>query len=461
MAYLELQRAEEKAKKERKGMYGDRQPQEIMDYSTSTSDISPSVVIQLQNYMKQQRRRAVVEHVFNGQRMKIYVPEQNCFLCLALAHIRCDPFNVTTAKLQTKFGRAAYEYLKHRSLQRNIEVEVTTIADQKDRNCVWMGQVWIDDKDLALEMLEKGLVKLAMPTGPRRANSLPTTVPSAYVQAEAMAKEQQIGLWEEIARKEHERDEQKKKHDMTGKEKTVVVSQIDTGVQFWVNSNSSVNELEMLEEKMSRIPSVHPGKIAPGKIVAALYDGLYCRAKVAKQDSRNERMWFVIFVDYGNRASVPERNITLLPQELSLAQWPQLAQRCQLTALRAPSRNTEHFYVAGEYFAQLVLPSSDHNNTPFVKELKIKILWDDYASRKWHVILIDERTNTNINEQMLREGHARFDHKGKETPSPLFTLEDEYTKNYLITAKKLCEEALAARIGLWRLGDVSSDEGDY
>jgi len=269
-----------------------------------------------------------------------------------------------------------------------------------------------------------------------------------------------------VVAKEQEREEERKKDIMTGQEKPVVVSHIDTAVQFWVNLAGN-NELESLEEKMSQIQVKKVNKIIVGKMVAALYDGLYCRARVAKKDSRTEGFWFVIFVDYGNRASIPERNMSVLPLNLGLNQWPQLAQRCQLAALRAPPRFSEYFNISGETFAQLIMPgpiaSSDETSTeanksqaPLVKELKIKILWDDYRRRKWYVLLMDQ--NTSINDEMLKEGYARYDNKGKETPPELLAAKDEFSKEYLKTAQKLSEEALEARHGLWESGDIDSDD---
>jgi len=154
-----------------------------------------------------------------------------------------------------------------------------------------------------------------------------------------------------------------------------------------------------------------------------------------------------------------------LPENLSLSKRPQLAQRCQLAALRAPPRSSEYFNTSGEYFAGLIMPAPVSNDTspeeskpamPLVKELKIKIMWDDSKRRKWYVVLMDQ--NTNINEQMLKEGYARFDNRGKETPPELFALEDDFTKDYQKTAKKLNDEALETRRGLWELGDINSDE---
>jgi len=188
---------------------------------------------------------------------------------------------------------------------------------------------------------------------------------------------------------------------------------------------------------------------------------------VANIDTRSNNSWFVVLLDYGNRASIDENNMALLPQELSLSSWPQLAQRCQLAALRPPPRKSEDYNVSGEYFAHLTMPlpvaesdeKSQENKPLLTKELTIKILWDDWDGRKWYVVVMDQ--GLNVNELMIKEGHARFDSKGQETPQELVNSEDELVKEYLKTSKTLNEEAMENRRGMWELGDVNTDDEEY
>jgi len=378
-----------------------------------------------------------------------------------LAHIRCDSIN-QGGRSPSKFGEAAVEHVRQRIRQRNVEVEITGVMDKKERAPSWTGKVWINGADIALELLEKGLASVFVPAdqkagrGGRAKTS--STIPNGYLEAEAAAREKEVGRWKEIVAKRLESEEKRKKNEMTGKEKIVVVSQVDSGVSFWVNPTGN-NELESLEEKMSRIPRAHPGKIRIGKMVAALFDGLYCRANVIKQ--RGDRLWQVIFVDYGNSGTIEEQNFTALPPDLHLSQCPQLAQRCQLAALRSPPRSSEYFTTAGQQFAASVMPFSSETKTEeqskrLMKELKVKVIYDDYWARRWHVVLMDQATS--VNEAMLKEGYVRFDHKGKETPEEIFASEDESTKEYLKTMKKLSEEALEARRGFYGFGDVDSDD---
>ncbi|ETO25276.1 tudor domain-containing protein [Reticulomyxa filosa] len=451
VAYLELQKAQEKAKKAKKGIHGKEVPEEIVDYSLGLGDISPSVMIQLQNFLKNQKRRGVVDYVLSGQRLKVYLPERNCIIPVNLQHIQCDAYHAVIPKYQTKTGADALKYTNQRLFQKDIELEVAEFVDQNNRNPIWIGKVWVDGKDVALELLEQGLARIFVPPSflNRGGRSKASGIPDAYAEAEAVAKKKN---WTQ------EREEEKKKNDLTGHEKTVTVCHVDSAVRFWVNVDGS-SELEKLEAEMARVPRQNPGTIRPGKIVAALYDGLYCRAKVLKPNPKDPSQWHVLFVDYGNRTWISHKDMTSLPQKLSLGQWPPLAHSCQLAALRAPSFNTVHFNISGEKFAELALPSApkSENEKSLAKELKIKVILDDYG-KKWYVILLDQ--NTNINEYLVKSGYARFDQKAKETPQELLRLEDAFTKEYLRTVQKLNEEALQARIGLWEIGDASTDEED-
>lgn len=228
-----------------------------------------------------------------------------------------------------------------------------------------------------------------------------------------------------------------------------------------------VTSLKNLEEQMSRIPWRNPGNIRPGKYVAALFDGLYCRAKVAARHPSRAYAWNVLFVDYGNRASVLEKDMAQLPHDLSLKNCREMARRCQLAALRSPPRNTRFFGIAGGHFAGLLMPrpaasanndlSENKKSAPtLTKEWKIRILYDEWRRNRWHVVLTDQ--TTNVNEQMTKEGHTRFDKKEKDAPRELFALEDSFTKEYLKTVKKLNDEAFQARLGMWESGDIESEE---
>jgi len=406
----------------------------------------------------------VIEHVFNGQRLKIYLPDKKCCLPVDLAYIRCDRYNVFAENPENEPGYPAYDFVK-KFCQRDAELELSEVVEESGRR-TWVGKVWTDEKDLGLELLKNGLAYLPnFSRGQRQYSfrSKATDAPKAYVKAEAQAKEQQIERWKVVMERQRQREEKSE----TGKEKVVVISHIDSCVQFSVNLVDS-NNFDSMEEKMSRIPAHRARKIFIGKEVAALFDGLYCRAKVGQRDPRQDNQWFVSFVDYGNRASIPERNMAALPSELNLKSWPPLAHRCQLAALRVPPRRSQFFNTAGEYFAHLAMPQpaapsnseAPSENTkaavPFVKECTIKIIFDDWRSRRWFVVLMDQ--STNINEQLVKEGHARFDKKGKETPQQLFESENETTKEYLKTVQKLSEEALEARRGMWESGDIDSDE---
>jgi len=154
----------------------------------------------------------------------------------------------------------------------------------------------------------------------------------------------------------------------------------------------------------------------------------------------------VKFVDYGNRAPVPESQMVKLPAEVNLRTTLPLAYRCELAALRPPMKNQENYWrKAGEYFASVTMN----------KKLKIKILYDDYYSRTWHVELF--HGNQSINKLMVSQGLLRLIRDFRDYEA----LNDEYINNYLKDIKKAKEEAVSGHKNMWGYGEIDTDDEQY
>ncbi|ETO30030.1 hypothetical protein RFI_07090, partial [Reticulomyxa filosa] len=255
MAYLELQKAEQEAKKDKKGIYGEEVPFELWDHSEDHDSLTPNVMRRLEEYLRGQKRKVVVDFVFSGDRFKIHVPEQKCLLPFGLANVHCDPYYSQSQVLGFDSGRAAYLYTKRRILQKDVEVELTQVY-QKELIPIWFGKVYVDGVDLGLELLQKGLAKVAnlqSKSKLRPGSSNTSSVPPGYAEAEAAACKALVGRWESVMARAKQKKEEGMKRDKRGQELTVSVSHIDSAVQFWINTDDGNRALERLEEQMSRL----------------------------------------------------------------------------------------------------------------------------------------------------------------------------------------------------------------
>jgi len=205
---------------------------------------------------------------------------------------------------------------------------------------------------------------------------------------------------------------------------------------------------------MSKIPNTKSSKVRPYDAIAALYEGLYARGIALnivrdenennnEKDKKNIKTWNVKFVDYGNRAPIPESQMVKLPPELNLKAIPPLAYRCELGALRPPMKNQANYWrMAGEYFATLTMS----------KKMKIKILYDDYYNHLWYVELF--HGNESINKSMVSQGYLRFIKNLRDFEA----LNDEYINNYLKDIKTLKDQAVHAHKNMWYFGEIDSED---
>jgi staphylococcal nuclease domain-containing protein 1 len=69
---------------------------------------------------------AVVEHVFTGGKVKLFVPKEHILVAFSLAGIRVPAAKAKDGSID-EIGTAAYEWVRSRLLQHSVRVEVETI----------------------------------------------------------------------------------------------------------------------------------------------------------------------------------------------------------------------------------------------------------------------------------------------------------------------------------------------
>ena len=115
---------------------------------------------------------------------------------------------------------------------------------------------------------------------------------------------------------------------------TVVVSHVQTPLEFYVYNGATAQDLMTLNEAMMTHYSQKHERVSPvvGQLVAGLYnfDKSWCRVCVSEIRNTNA---LVYFIDYGNSEVIEVRD--LAPLDEKFTQSPCLAYQCRLPGVKA------------------------------------------------------------------------------------------------------------------------------
>lgn len=118
----------------------------------------------------------VVDLVLNGSRFKVRFNNQHVMAIMVLEGVRCLPNDGEFAKASEE----ALQYSKLHASQRDVEIELKSV----DLKGIFHGKLYINKKDYALDLLEKGFaVVVGKAKNPR------------YEDAETIARKNKLGLW--------------------------------------------------------------------------------------------------------------------------------------------------------------------------------------------------------------------------------------------------------------------------
>src|SRR5690606_23927545 len=73
------------------------------------------------------RMSAVVEHVFSGARVKVFVPRESCRLVLVLAGVRVGRVARSASEKSEPFATEALAFTSGHVLQHDVEIEIDNI----------------------------------------------------------------------------------------------------------------------------------------------------------------------------------------------------------------------------------------------------------------------------------------------------------------------------------------------
>ncbi|XP_016096139.1 staphylococcal nuclease domain-containing protein 1, partial [Sinocyclocheilus grahami] len=296
--YDELLAAEARAIKNGKGLHSKKEVpiHRVADISGETQKAKQFLPF----LQRAGRSEAVVEYVFSGSRLKLYMPKETCLITFLLAGIECPrgsrnmPSGMQVAE---PYSEEATIFTKELVLQREVEVEVESMEFRAALN------------NALLHLNRTGHIQI--PVG---LNRVPTKLhihtirePRLWANYEEKPKEEVAQLTEEKER--------------VAKYRAVYVTEITDGLHFFAQDVETGTKLESLMESMRGEIAAQPpveGSFTPRRgdfCIAKFGDGEWYRARIEKVESPAKV--HVYYIDYGNREILSSTRLAALPPAFS------------------------------------------------------------------------------------------------------------------------------------------------
>ena len=352
--YEDLQAAEAKAIQGKKGVHSGkdepvgREPNDASQNANKAKQMLPHL-------QRGGRMRAVVEAVLSSNRLKLTIPAQSTVLAFSLNGVRAPAparrgGGGDAPRDAEPYGDEALRSVRHRVLQREVDVEVVTC----DKSGAFLGSMYIGNDPSRMEDLSVMLVRDGLARVMRR------DAPPELKDAESAAKSSKLRIWESYVEPTEEelaaaaagggsqngagnsaggavaRPDTRETFD-------AMVTEIEERGAFWAQRASNQATIERIQGALKEAgASAAPpaSRFAVGTMVMCQFssDKQWYRASV-ESAAKDGSSYDVFYVDFGNRESVTaDRMRPLTPDLLST---PPLAQHFQLAYVRVPSYNAD------------------------------------------------------------------------------------------------------------------------
>uniref|UniRef100_A0A4W6CKA6 Staphylococcal nuclease domain-containing protein n=1 Tax=Lates calcarifer TaxID=8187 RepID=A0A4W6CKA6_LATCA len=283
--YDELLAAEARAIKNGKGLHSKKEVpiHRVADISGETQKAKQFLPF----LQRAGRSEAVVEYVFSGSRLKLYMPKETCLITFLLAGIECPrssrnlPGGMQVAE---PFSDEAMLFTKELVLQREVEVEVESM----DKAGNFIGWLHIEGVNLSVALVENALSKV-------------------HFTAE--------------------------RHADRGKKRPVYVTEITDNLHFYTQDVETGGQLESLMETMRAEIAAQP----PVEGSYSARRGDYCIAKVSRVEKvESPAKVHVFYIDYGNREVVSSTRLAAIPPAFSIRTLPAQATEYTFAFIQVP-----------------------------------------------------------------------------------------------------------------------------
>merc|ERR1712141_132778 len=431
--YDDLLAAEDKAQKSNKGMHGkkDQTSRRIADVS---GDVAKSKQF-LPFLQRAGRMQAVVEFIASASRYSLYIPRETCVITFLLSGVSCprgDRKMPTGFQEGEPFGNEASAFVKDQIMQKEVEIEVETM----DKGGNFIGWCFDGINNISVQLIEEGFAS-AFVMGDR------SNYGSQIQIAEDSAKRRKVRRWanysEEEATKEIGKvDEDKEKKENEEERKVnytkVVVTEVTQEAKIYAQHVDEGPKLEALMKQIRDEFSNNPplaGAYQPkkGELCAAKFvDGQWYRAKVEKVTSSEVS---VLYIDYGNRATIPKANCGTLPG--NFVSLPAFAHEYTLALCNLCS---------DEDYAEQGLKAMREDLLD--KELKLNV---EYRVTGQEFASIVDSNGEDIGKNLILDGLMLAEKKGGRK---LMKLVDSY--------RDAMESAKKNHLNIWEYGDITADD---
>merc|ERR1712227_936492 len=263
------------------------------------------------------------EFIASASRYRLYIPRETCVITFLLSGISCPrgdrtmPGGVFTEG--EPFGNEATAFIKEQIMQKEVEIEVETM----DKGGNFIGWCFDGISNMSVQLVEEGFASGFMAD---RSN-----YGSQIQSAEDLAKRRRIRRWANYSEEESNKDttkveEESEKKDSEEERKVnytkVVATEVTDDAKFYGCTVSDGPALEKLMDNLREEFSTNPplaGAYQPKKndlCAAKFVDDQWYRAKVEKITANEAQ---VMYIDYGNRATVPKTKLGSLPATFQTA----------------------------------------------------------------------------------------------------------------------------------------------
>nr|AAH63211.1 staphylococcal nuclease domain containing 1 [Xenopus tropicalis] len=429
--YDELLAAEARAIKNAKGLHSKKEVpiHRVADISGDTQKAKQFLPF----LQRAGRSEAVVEYVFSGSRLKLYMPKETCLITFLLAGIECPrgsrnmPSGVQEGE---PFSEEATLFTKELVLQREVEVEVEAM----DKAGNFIGWLHVDGVNISVALVEHALSKVHFTA--ERSNYYKT-----LLAAEEGPKQRKEKVWSKFEEQPVEEVvtvvEEKERN---ANYKPVLVTEITDELHFYIQDVETGTQLEKLMESMrSEIASNPPleGSFSPRRgdyCIAKYMDGEWYRARVEKVESVAKV--HVFYIDYGNREVLPSTRLGPLPQSFSTRTLPAQAIEYCFAFIQVPADEDARADVVDNVVR-------DIQNTQCLLNV------EHSGAGCPHVTLQFADSKEDVGLGLVKEGLVMVEVRKEKQFQKVIA---EY-----VSAQ---ESAKAARLNLWRYGDFRADDAD-
>uniref|UniRef100_W5NER7 Staphylococcal nuclease domain-containing protein n=1 Tax=Lepisosteus oculatus TaxID=7918 RepID=W5NER7_LEPOC len=432
--YDELLAAEARAIKNGKGLHSKKEVpiHRVADISGETQKAKQFLPF----LQRAGRSEAVVEYVFSGSRLKLYMPKETCLITFLLAGIECPrgsrntPGGVQEAE---PFSDEATLFTKELVLQREVEVEVESM----DKAGNFIGWLHIDGVNLSVALVEHALSKVHF-----------TAERSSYyktlLSAEDSARQKKEKIWANYEEQPTEEVVQMtEEKERIANYKPVYVTEITDELHMYVQDVGTGTQLEKLMETMRSEIAAHPpveGSYSPRRgdyCISKFADGEWYRARTSYvNEIQIPNKSYIFKSTYNKRETVPSTRLAALPPAFNIRTLPAQATEYAFAFIQVPQDEDARADVVDSVVR-------DIQNTQCLLNLEYMV------GSCPHVTLQFSDSKDDVGLGLVKEGMVMVDVRKEKHLQKMIT---EY-----LNAQ---ESAKSARLNIWRYGDFRADDAD-